>query len=350
MEFEANSWYRLSTAASMGRQLSLAVPSLPGHQGNLTHDVPDNDKPTEQWQLFPVEPSTFMLRSKASGSNAYLTTRYSNESRAKAVPQIHDGLKTDNSMLWRVLPWDDGTFYFSNVANGKFYHLEFTEMGVVDMSPNTTQPQPGQAFSFVKAGKINDLAFSSVKTPLSSSLTSELPAISRPSDPTFSETFFTTSYVPTTIVTTFTYTTSASPTPTGSSPAASSLSHKLSPSAAMGVGVTIGALGVVFLTALGLFMCQQRMRRSTPKSLHYRRAKLWKGFTPQHRASNMSVVSKKTMSDVYVTELPELPTPSLVLSSPLSERHFSWQSWHTESPPFSPFAPTPTSPPIEMPV
>ncbi|KAF2194194.1 hypothetical protein K469DRAFT_549203, partial [Zopfia rhizophila CBS 207.26] len=164
MDFNPNSWYRLTSAAAMKSQISMVgtFPYLNGRKGLVTFGNSDNSMPTQQWQFFPVDKSTYMLRTKASGPTGYLATENNNGSHGQIIPWIFNNTETDSSMLWRILPWNDGTFYFTNKANGRACHLDFTSVGRVGMSINITQPQPGQAFSFVKLGDINDSAFSAV--------------------------------------------------------------------------------------------------------------------------------------------------------------------------------------------
>jgi hypothetical protein len=353
MDFRTNSWYRLITAASIDSQLSMAGTStfINDREGLVTFVTSNNDDHTQQWQIYPVDSSIFMLRTRASGPSAYLAIRNQNGTQAQPSPRIYGHNETDNSMLWGIAPWGDGTFYFRNMVNGKPWNLEFRSPDGAKMHTNITGPQPGLSFSFIKLEDINDSAFSTIRTPLASTITTELLSTSTLKPHPTSDSVFIQAFSTSTQSKTSTSTSSSSSLPTRSSASHPSL-YSLSPTGALGVGVTIGVLGVIFFTALGLFFFQQwRRQQKSPESLHYRRAKLWNGFTPQHRSSKWSIDSGKSIGDVYVAEVPELPTPSVVLSSPRSERHFSWQSMITTSAPGSPFWPqTPISPPAELPV
>lgn len=349
MDFRTNSWYRLTTAASMTSQLSMAgaPPFIDGRDGIVTFAPSDNNSSTQQWQIFPVNTSTFMLRTKASGPNSYLAAVHNSSLDEHTIPRMYNRSRTESSMLWSILPWGDGTFHFSNIPNGNSCHLDFAGAMGVRMSTNTTQPQPGQAFSFVKVGNIDNSAFSTIATPTPTISTSILASPTPISN-----------IVPSIRITTWisststTVTSSITSSPSTPSSFSSQPQHyKIPASAAMGIGVSIGAFGVIFLTAIGLFAYQQWKRRYSPESLHYRRAKLWKGFIPQHQPLNMSLSTAKSKEVAYVAELPEIATPLAVLGSPLSERRSSAHSWHTEGSSISPFVPyTPTTPPVELPV
>lgn len=341
----------------MKSQLSLAgsFPYLENNEGPVTPGYSDNDTPTQQWQLFPVGSSTFMLRTKASGPNGYLACTQRNRSMA---PRIFDHPETDSSMLWTINAWGDGTFYLSNKANGRASYLDFRGAGSVSMSTNTTQPQPGQAFSFLKLSQINDSAFSSVRPPPSSS-----------SKPTSSSTFHSTFAGTTaTLINTSVFartipailTSSAEPaSPTTTSPPQSPTApaqaqrtpNSLSTSSAMGVGVTIGVFGLITLTAISIFI-YQRWGPRRPESLHYRRAKMWDGFTPAiNGAPKLSSRSHSPDGESFLAELPV--SPAAVFSPVVTGDHMSWDShasWLAYSP-CSPGSPrTPPSPPIELPV
>ncbi|KAF2201967.1 hypothetical protein GQ43DRAFT_370187, partial [Delitschia confertaspora ATCC 74209] len=167
MDFDSNTWYRLTTAAAMGRQLSLTGLRIGPDDGLVACSGSDNDAPSQQWQLFPVGLSTYVLRTKASGPHGYLTIASQNESDIPisttnvTISQISNSSIKGN-MYWTLLPWGDGTFYFAGQANSSRLHLDFNENGRLSMTSNITQPQPGQAFSFVKVGKVEHTAFSTV--------------------------------------------------------------------------------------------------------------------------------------------------------------------------------------------
>src|SRR5205823_5548979 len=146
------------------------------------------------------------------------------------------------------------------------------------------------------------------------------------------------------------FTSASTPISSTSSPQHQSPPKGLSPSAAMGVGATIGVFALITITAVALVIYRRWKKRRFPKSLHYRRAKLWKGFTPQYRVSEASFASEashlKPMPNIYVAELPVPPSPPAVLtpssvgSSPVL---------HTPNR-TSFLPPIPGSPPIELPV
>jgi hypothetical protein len=72
----------------------------------------------------------------------------------------------DDSILWQISPWEDGTFYMTNAANGTDWHLMVKPGSLMAMSSNITELQKGQSFSFNATGTINDARFSGVNVRL----------------------------------------------------------------------------------------------------------------------------------------------------------------------------------------
>jgi hypothetical protein len=69
---------------------------------------------------------------------------------------------SDASMFWQISPWQDGTFWLANAANGSAWHLTSKPNSLIAMSSNITAPQNGQRFAFKELGNIDDERFSSV--------------------------------------------------------------------------------------------------------------------------------------------------------------------------------------------
>ncbi|ORY18948.1 hypothetical protein BCR34DRAFT_461119, partial [Clohesyomyces aquaticus] len=164
MEFNINSWYRLTSAAAMTSQLSMVgtFPYLEGSEGLVTYGSSDNSMPGQQWQFFPIGNSTYMLRTKSSGPTGLLSTKVVNDTNLQTIPRIYSASPPDCEMVWKVLPWGDGTFYVSNEVHGEERRLDFAGTGRMKMRGGIKQYQAAQAFSFVQLHDINDHAFSTV--------------------------------------------------------------------------------------------------------------------------------------------------------------------------------------------
>ncbi len=161
--FDPNQWYQLTVKSGIG--VSMYGSSLFDHGlGTIYFKTTNTTLPTERWQLFPFNSSTYVLRSQDSGHNGYLAATYSvNETTpGQTRPEMRNYTLADNSMFWRITPWGDGTFYLTNLANGTAWHLEVNPDTLMAMSSNFTTPQDGGSFSFTQLGAINDQAFSTI--------------------------------------------------------------------------------------------------------------------------------------------------------------------------------------------
>ncbi|KAF2014184.1 hypothetical protein BU24DRAFT_211443 [Aaosphaeria arxii CBS 175.79] len=371
MDFRTNSWYRISSAASIKSQKSMTGTNHgAGGEGIVSSAKSDNNLPTQQWQLYPVASSVFMLRTKASGPSGYLGTAKQMTSEKQIKAWISNS--TNLSMLWRIEPWGDGTFHFSNVEDGAGYHLDLSDPSGVHMNKDIIQPQPGQAISFVRLDDIDDSAFSTVNAPSSQTATLTASASNSPSSTAISHRSLTASNLPTSSITSSPSLTTGLLSPTTE---AHNLESKpvLSMSAAMGVGIAVGVLSIILITAITAFLYQRWKWRRSPEALHYRRAKLWKGFTPQYLPSKFPdglILNESPMRHerIWVADFPifnnhgnntpaatavAVSTPMLARSPrPSTVRIASWGSVYGSnpgSPEFAFMAPTP-SPPVEMPV
>ncbi|KAH8725367.1 hypothetical protein GQ44DRAFT_706991 [Phaeosphaeriaceae sp. PMI808] len=120
---------------------------------------------------------------------------------------------------------------------------------------------------------------------------------------------------------------SATAIPTATTPAFSTPSPKLpliSPSAAMGIGVAAGVVGILILLTTGLLFYRCWKARRSPQVRYYQQARLWKGFTPATPNSTRTTFVESKMATIYFTELENPATPGIVFSPPLHARQPSW--------------------------
>lgn len=73
---------------------------------------------------------------------------------------------TDDSMFWQVEPWGDGTYHFSNLANGSDWRLNVLDTGLMAMDSNITSAQSGEHFTFTSLSTIGDSRYSTVNVSL----------------------------------------------------------------------------------------------------------------------------------------------------------------------------------------
>lgn len=135
------------------------------------------------WQLFPTGNETYILRTKASRTNAYLAVQSNAES--SATPQESEVIMRDvngasNEVFWKINRFKNGGYNFENVANGTGWHLQAKDFENLTMTNDIAERdiQKFQFTPFTNAGFINDSAFSSLKLPSGSTAT--VPGLSNP--------------------------------------------------------------------------------------------------------------------------------------------------------------------------
>lgn len=265
-------------------------------------------------------------------------------------------------MLWTIKTQGDGAFQLSINVQGHECGLDFTASEGVSLSSKSSRIRIGQALASTKLGNIDDEAFSAIAMPPATRVlvktvytTASTLAPSGGVSSTFQRL---TSF--STLASISTPYTRHPPSDTPSSPLIPPTEKqysRLSPSAAMGVGVAVGIAGIVILLSIILLIYRRRKLRRSPTSRHYRQAKLWKGFTPATPSTARTTFVETKMSSIYFAELPTPATPAFMLSPPLEhnagncvswvqrDNRASWQSFANM--PMSPD--TPGSPPVELP-
>ena len=132
--------------------------------------------------------------------------------------------------------------------------------------------------------------------------------------------------------------TSALIAPSSSTP--TQIPSRLSPSAAMGIGVAAGVISIIIVLTAALFIYRCWKVRQSPTVRYYEQARLWKGFTPATPSTARTTFVGSKMANIYFTELRSPATPAFTLSPPLDGHGLSW-----------PVTPDTTKPPpTELPV
>ncbi|KAH6711355.1 hypothetical protein BKA61DRAFT_610824 [Leptodontidium sp. MPI-SDFR-AT-0119] len=230
--FASDHWHQIYIGNSDGGGQSLAGTSL--YNNSLTGAVFFSETNTtsnaeQLWQLYPFNSTYYVLRSKSSGPLGYLTVKRAPEENTpgRTVPLMTNASLADDSMFWRIEPWGDGTFFFTNAANGSAWHLQLKPNSLMAMSSNiTTPPRDGQRFSFKQLGQIQNANFSTVVTPTGTA--ASIPSGNITNAPEIS-----------------------------SSPSSSS---GLSTGAKAGIGAGVGVAVLVALLILGFFLMKRRKR------------------------------------------------------------------------------------------
>ncbi|KAF2497516.1 hypothetical protein BU16DRAFT_316254 [Lophium mytilinum] len=163
--FDPNQWYRVTTGIDVNPGLAMDGTSLyHAGRGSVLFKLTDTTDSEEQWQIFPVNDSTYILRTKASGPGGFLGASYSaNETEpGNTRPRMANLTLSDKTMYWSFTSAGNGLFFMSNEQNGTGWRLHMKETGLMSISGNTTATQNEQGFMFKEIGPIDNGEFSSL--------------------------------------------------------------------------------------------------------------------------------------------------------------------------------------------
>ncbi|EFQ87851.1 hypothetical protein PTT_16474 [Pyrenophora teres f. teres 0-1] len=117
--------------------------------------------------------------------------------------------------------------------------------------------------------------------------------------------------------------TPSSNVPSASTPSSAALRHRdtenshiISTSAAMGIGVVIGIIGIALMIILALFIHHRRTLRPLNSPQRHRQTKLWKGFDPVTPNTARTSLMDSKMATIYLTVLPTPVMPAFLPSPP----------------------------------
>ncbi|KAF2629328.1 hypothetical protein BU25DRAFT_389419 [Macroventuria anomochaeta] len=239
---DTNQWYSMYiNNYNTSSMLSTSLYTRSGTAGAVFFNFTNHDSATQRWQIFPINSTTVVLRTKEGGANGFIGAQPA-DSNGEISPLMLRGDVADDSVFWQFGSWGDGTWYLYNSANGTDYHLA-NKNGQVRMDNNITAPQNLQRFSFDSVAAINDEAYSSVNL-LSATVTSP-GTLSATASATASAT------------SSFAATSTSTSTPTPST--------GLSTAGKAGIAAALGIAALIALVALGLIHRQKRNRKRISK-------------------------------------------------------------------------------------
>lgn len=152
--------------------LSLRGTSLfkDGLTGAVFDEITNSTSPGQRWQFYPYNASVYLLRCEEGGPDAFLAAaRGSGSSSDPAssttgdtVPIMSNLSISDSSIFWQIAPWGDGTYYFSNLANGSDWRLNTLSTALMAMDSNITTEQSGEHYQFSSMGTIGNSRYSTM--------------------------------------------------------------------------------------------------------------------------------------------------------------------------------------------
>ena len=163
---DSNTWYLVLNGGSSA--LQSGFPNPPPF-GSTFLSPPNSTQNAELWQIIhPADDSTFyVLRSRDNGSGSFMTVTVNSTctvNGCNSVPRMAPTV--DDSARWSFSPWNDGTFFMYNKANGSSWHVDVQDNGSwLWMNSNDSIAQTGQHWSFSSIAPINDTTYSTVSVP-----------------------------------------------------------------------------------------------------------------------------------------------------------------------------------------
>lgn len=273
-DLDANQWYYICVGNSDANALvGTNLFSNEGTSGAIFLNTTQTSLNTMRWQIYPINSTTYVIRCKEGGANAFVGTYFvaDEEDEGHTRARMVRGDIADNTVFWQFSNWGDDTWWLTNAQNGSDWHLNLKDNGLLTMSNNISAPQNGQRWSFGSIAKIDDKAYSSVavragmqrvcrtadKVQLRQVTVTSPGASALPSATSSGITSATSS----------TSSSTASALPTTTPPPSSGLS----PGGKIGLGVALGVAALIALVVLGLFFRRKRAqkRASKPQELAY---------------------------------------------------------------------------------
>ncbi|KAF3036798.1 hypothetical protein E8E12_004819 [Didymella heteroderae] len=257
-DLDTDQWYYIYVGNSDANALwGTNLYNNQGTSGAIFLNTTQTSLNTMRWQIYPINSTAYVIRSKEGGANAFVGTHYvpAEESEGHTRPRMVRGDIANDSVFWQFSAWGDDTWWLTNVQNGSDWHLNLKQNGLLTMSNNISAPQNGQRWSFGSIAKIDDKAYSSVALR---QVTVTSPGASALPSPTSSSSTLATSSMLSSTASALSTTT---PTP----------SSGLSTGGKIGLGVALGVAALIALGVLGLFYRRKRnqKRASKPQELAY---------------------------------------------------------------------------------
>ncbi|EXF82818.1 transmembrane alpha-helix domain-containing protein [Colletotrichum fioriniae PJ7] len=186
---DSNTWYLLSDA----RVTNITGPIVGCLQqtSNGLRTYPCDDKEAMAWQFQPVNANKgrYLIRSNATGVRLQLSACWDPAETANGHTAVCMRRTTsEDSQIWNILDWGDGTFDFFNAANGSGYIVDhhagsgvFMSDQIAGSASSDSVDVPGQRWIIRGDRAVNDPAYSTVfsEGPSSTSTTASPPDTER---------------------------------------------------------------------------------------------------------------------------------------------------------------------------
>ena len=113
--FDTNSWYSIILGPGPTASQAMIGTSLynNGSTGAVFFQKTNTTLPVQQWQIFPINSSYYVLRTKDSSAKGYMNTKAGGSdgtALGNTVPFMARYNISDDSMFWSIQPWGMGHF------------------------------------------------------------------------------------------------------------------------------------------------------------------------------------------------------------------------------------------------
>ncbi|KAF3767309.1 hypothetical protein M406DRAFT_328397 [Cryphonectria parasitica EP155] len=309
LNFDTNAWYQVNVTS----QKDQCFHGTPLYEDGLTGAVffqnTNTSNTGQRWQFYPYNSSVYLLRCEEGGPNGYLGTSLGTGSdkdrlTGNTVPWLAHYNVSDDSMFWTIEPWGDGTYYFSNLANGTGWRLDTLVTALMAMNSNITSAQRGEQYTFTSIGVIDDSRYSTANTyPSSHTAAPTLATITTADGASSTSGSSKSASSSITLVT-------ASPSP----------SSGLSTGAAAGIGVGVGIAAVILAGVAGFFLMRRRKNRrrapdlmqTPPRALVQEDKSNW-GYDGAHELSTPIIAAEMAASAEPRSTPVEMPADYAVM-------------------------------------
>lgn len=161
----ANQWYYIYVGGSKNNALLGTNLYNNGKEGAVFLNYTQTGLNTMRWQIYPINDTNYVIRSKEGGATAFLGTHYvaAEDTDGHTRPYMVNGTIADDSVLWQFGSWGDDSWWLTNTQNTTSYHLNLKGNGILTMDSNISAAASNrQNWKFGSIAKIDDKAYSSV--------------------------------------------------------------------------------------------------------------------------------------------------------------------------------------------
>jgi len=156
---DSNQWYHMYVTTGPDQALIGNNPNKDGLTAAVSVNTTNLTSPTNRWQIFPINATTYALRCQCNGPEAWLGTKTG--VNAETAPYLAQANISDTSAFWSIGSWGDDYWWLSNAANGTSL-LSKKGDDFLEMARSIAGPNNGRKWKFDRIAAINDAQYSSV--------------------------------------------------------------------------------------------------------------------------------------------------------------------------------------------